>query len=667
MINSVVVLGGGSAGWLSACLIAARHVSVDSNFKVTLIESPEIPTIGVGEGTWPTMVNTLKQLGISEYEFIQQCDASFKQGSKFVGWKGAPFEDSYYHPFSPPQSFDTASLVQIWQEELGALKFADAVSLQSLLCDQRRAPKTFELGDFKTIENYGYHLDATKFAAMLTRRGVEHLGVTHIKDHVDNVEKSANGDIKTLITRENGEIHGDLFIDCSGQSARLISEELKVPFISQKNILFNDRAIATQIAYQSCNDPIESVTVSTAQSAGWIWDIGLSSRRGIGYVYSSKHTSDNDALTCLKDYLKSSSTNVDDITFKHLEFSPGHREVFWKNNCVAIGMSAGFIEPLEASALVLVELAAKTVALQMPAHREAMESVARQFNDNMHFRWRRIIDFLKLHYVLSDRKDSQFWTDHRQPETIPTTLQEHLKLWRHQEPSNNGFFSPYDLFPAASYQYVLYGMGFQTNRNDLNNVPEYRQNQKNAIDLVTKRRENLPNKLPTNRELLQQILANPTTEQPADEKVIVLNAGTKNVDSIQYILPSFIIEISKKRPIFFIKKSEQFVPVCLNYLLTESSESKKLNNKLTHEINAGFKLNGNIDWSLIFEPVKLDITFENGIELNINELFVVVQSQWKELSSTFKLPQGIIDLINASTQSLQYVPHLIDYENRSRY
>ena len=660
MIKSIVVLGGGTAGWLTASLIAARHVNQHSPFKVTLVESPNIPAIGVGEGTWPTMVNTLKQLGISELTFMQCCDASFKQASKFVNWVDGKENDHYYHPFTPPQSFEEINLAAAWQKRHAdgkSEKFADAVSLQAMLCQQKKAPKQLKLGDYKTIENYGYHLDAGKFAKLLTEHGTNQLGVTHILDEVISVESHENGDIAALVTEHQGNIEGDLFIDCSGQAARLIGQHYGVPFISKKDVLFIDKAIATQVPYKTTQDPVESATISTAQSAGWIWDIGLPTRRGVGHVFSSKYITAEQAKAQLKVYLRDSVDDVEKLQFRTLEINPGYREVFWRNNCVAVGMASGFLEPLEASALVMVELAAKTLALHMPASRAVMDIVAKQYNDNMHFRWQRIIDFLKLHYVLSKREDD-FWRDNRDLATTPESLQALMELWRYQAPDNNGFLSPYDLFPAASYQYILYGMGFKTKENYLGNPLTFAEQSQLAFSKVKERQRKMPTLLPTNREILYEISQ-------------LNRGGTLEIDQStfgcwHYLSPMQLNEICQHYPIFFKKESQGFAPIYLTSLSDKTQKSSLMPGEiqqiplLTNELATRLYQQG------FLEPVKLAITLNDDTEINVSGLHVIEQNNWQQLKSLNSLPAQFSQQLEAIISSLRHVPRLIEQENTVR-
>jgi tryptophan halogenase len=456
-----VVVGGGTAGWLTAGVIAAKHRNrMPAGFSVTLIESPNVPIIGVGEGTWPTLRTTLARIGVSETELIRQCDASFKQGARFARWTTGADDDAYYHPLMYPQSFSQLNLAPYWLAENSGRSFCDAVCPQGRICDDGLAPKTIVSAEYEAIANYAYHLDAGKFAAFLQRHCCEKLGVKHVLAEVRRANLSEQGDVRSLDTEQAGEIEGDLFVDCTGFKALLIGETFGVPFRECGDVLFCDTALAVQVSYESDSSPIASQTISTAQSAGWIWDIGLPTRRGTGYVYSSRHISDDAAERELRHYLGPAGA---DRPLRKITIRSGHRELFWVRNCVAVGLSAGFLEPLEASAIVLIEMSAKLIAEQMPACREVMDIIASRFNATTQYRWGRIIDFLKLHYVLTKREDSAFWRDNRLPETVPERLRDLLLLWRHQSPwFHDEFDRIEEVFPAASYQYVLYGMGFRT-------------------------------------------------------------------------------------------------------------------------------------------------------------------------------------------------------------
>ena len=453
-VRRVVVVGGGTAGWLAACLIAARaDRAARSPVTVTLIESPDVPTIGVGEGTWPTIRATLARIGIGEADFLLACDGSFKQGSRFDGWRTGASGDSYLHPFTAPVG-DTP--VEAWRDD-SPLPFADAISPQARICAGAMAPRQRAMPDYAGALNYAYHLDAAKLAAVLTRHATTRLDVRHIRDHVVSVRRAGDGDVAAVETRTSGAIEGDLFLDCTGQAALLIGEALGVPFVDRSNVLFNDRALAAQVPVAP-GSPIASQTNATAHAAGWLWDIGLPTRRGIGCVYASSFMGEDEAATVLRAYVAREMPDAGEPSFRQLSFRSGHRERFWVRNCLAIGQAAGFLEPLEASAIVMIELSLNALLDDFPATRTAMPIHAARFDALFRYRWDRIVEFLKLHYILSER-DAPYWRAHRDPATIPSRLADLLALWRHRAPSRADFPMIDEVFPAASHQYILYGMG----------------------------------------------------------------------------------------------------------------------------------------------------------------------------------------------------------------
>lgn len=487
--------------------MASEHVGLEGqDVSVTLIESPDVKTIGVGEGTWPTMRLTLQKIGIPENEFLSRCTASFKQGTKFVGWVNGDNEDHYYHPFTVPAGYGEINLVPYWQQQRDKVTFVNAVSVQGYLCDRNLAPKQTTTPEYAFVSNYAYHLDAGKLAELLQEHCTQNLGVKHLLDHVTSINGDPDADIVSLSTVNSGDIEGDLFIDCTGLSSILLGGHYKIPFVGKRDILFNDSALAVQVPYADSNSPIASQTISTARSAGWIWDIGLTSRRGIGYTYSSAHINDDDALEELRRYVETTTGgSVKDIDARKIVFQPGHREKFWHRNCVAIGMSAGFLEPLEASALVLIELAGKMISEELPVNRRDMDIVAKRYNEKFLYRWDRIIDFLKLHYVLSQRSDSRYWSDNRDPDSIPECLRENMELWEHQAPWHNDFSQVDEVFSAASYQYVLYGMGFESR---VRKTKRQVENADKAMQLFIDNHEKankIIGKLPANRDILTSI------------------------------------------------------------------------------------------------------------------------------------------------------------------
>jgi hypothetical protein len=505
-----VVVGGGTAGWLAACRLAAEaNSSAERTIEVTLIESPDIPTIGVGEGTWPTIRRTLERIGISEAEFLVGCDASFKQGSRFDGWTTGVAGDSYYHPFVPPLGNDGWDSVAAWDS--AELPFAEALCAQPKICALNLAPRQRTMPDYAGALNYAYHLDAGKLAALLSRHATQRLGVRHVRDHVTEVAMADNGDIAAVRTRAHGDVQGDMFLDCTGHAALLIGGQYAVPFVDRSAQLFNDRALAVQVPVDP-ESAIASQTIGTAHKAGWIWDIGLPTRRGVGCVYSSAHLSDEAASDELETFIRRTAPGVAiaGLSPRKLAFRSGHRERFWSHNCVALGLSAGFLEPLEASAIVTIELSLDALIDNFPASRDVMEIHADRFNRLFSYRWDRIIDFLKLHYVLS-RREEPYWHDNRESDSIPGRLADLLRIWKDQPPSTFDFPEVDEVFPAASYQYVIYGMGFAA--PGMRPLGPASSDQSAAVRQLHERARALSSALSSNRDYLNALRSSALAER----------------------------------------------------------------------------------------------------------------------------------------------------------
>lgn len=454
--QSVLVVGGGTAGWLTAAVVAAHHKRTDEQsggVQVTLVESSDIPTIGVGEGTWPTLKNTVQQIGIRESDLFARCYAGFKQGGKFVNWVHGN-GDFYYHPFTVPLGYGRLDLAPYVSD---VVRFAEESNFQQQVCEAGLAPRTLADGEFRGQCNYAYHLDAGAFGELLKEHCKQELGVRHVVDTVEHATLDDHGGIAGVELRENGTVTADLYVDCTGFASLLLGKTLGVPFVEKDSELFNDSALAMQVPYESPDSPVACHTIATAQNAGWIWDIGLTHRRGVGHVYSSDFISDDEAEENLRRYL---GPAADDLSPRKIRFHSGHRRKFWHRNCVAVGLSGGFVEPLEATAIMLVEIAARYIAENLPPTADVMAIVAKRFNEQMDYRWQRIIDFLKLHYTLTQRPEP-YWQAHKSQSTVPPSLQEDLAVWGYRGPLRSDFDSAIELFPAASYQYVMYGMGFR--------------------------------------------------------------------------------------------------------------------------------------------------------------------------------------------------------------
>lgn len=459
-LRRVLIVGGGSAGWITAAYMdAVLNGPNNKVVDISLIESPDVGRIGVGEATVPSLRDTMRTIGVDEASFMKSADASFKQAIKFVNWLHKDGH-AYYHPFDrrPAGRVDRAGLR--WLSSDRSIPFADTVSVQPTLCDAGLAPKMLDNPDYEGPLSYAYHVDAEKLADSLCNLAVAR-GVRHIKGFVTDVERRQDGFINAVNTREGERLEADLFIDCTGFASILIDKTLGVEHIDYSQWLLCDSAVAMRVLYGTYYPGSRRpYTTATALSSGWVWDIGLASRRGTGYVYSSQYIDKEAAEAELRAHEGPHCLN---LPARHLKFRVGRRALPWSHNCVAIGLSSGFIEPLESTGLFLVELAAATLCEYFP-FTDNMSGLARAYNRVQQERYEEILDFIVLHYCLSRRTDSEFWREVQKPERIPERLREGLALWQYKSPSFSDFHDTIQLFSHHTYEYVLYGMDFQRER-----------------------------------------------------------------------------------------------------------------------------------------------------------------------------------------------------------
>ena len=505
--RKIVIVGGGTAGWLTACYLARvlGGDSAQSPIDVTVLESADIGIIGVGEGTFPTIRTTLNALGIDEATFLRETTATYKQGIRFVDWLETPADgqhSEYLHPFDAPYS-DGPDLLPYWllQDPASRPPFADAVTFQPAVAGADRAPKRPYEGNFAGPLNFAYHFDAVKFAHLLESRSRE-LGVKHLVGTLGGVVLAADGSIDHIVSPEHGELKADLYVDCTGFRAELIGKAMGVPLKSVAPCLFTDRAVTCHVPYPAPKSPIPSYTVATAHEAGWTWDIGLSARRGVGYVYSSAHSSDARAVEVLRGYTGDAKG---ELPTRVIAFEPGYRDTQWVKNCVAIGLSAGFFEPLEATGIMMIEVAAGMLAEFFPFAGPADASASR-FNTLMRLRCEKIVNFLKLHYCLT-RRTEPFWRDNTAAASIPDELRDLLQVWAHRPPSRFDFVTDVETFAYFSYQYILYGMDFTTDLSAARGVYSHTAAVEKIFERIRGFGEHAARDLPSHRELVEQIYA----------------------------------------------------------------------------------------------------------------------------------------------------------------
>lgn len=497
-IRKIAIIGGGTSGWLAANHLG-RVLQGRSELSITLIESPDIPIIGVGEGTVPSIRKSLQSFGISESEFIRSCDVTFKQSIKFVNWldKARHGKDNFYHHLFDIINLQGIDTVSAWLAEKQG-DFADYVSPQHLVCEAAKAPKLITTPEYAGVLGYAYHLNAAKFAKLLAKNAIEKFNVEHIFATVQDVCLGDDGAISSLQT-EQGTLSFDFYIDCSGFESILLAKALKVPFISKAHQLFIDTALVAQIPTQP-TDIIPPYTQATAHQAGWIWDIALTQRRGTGFVYSSAHMAQSEAERKFDHYL---GGKLADVPHRKIPMTVGHRQQFWVKNCVALGLAQGFLEPIEATSILLTDFSARFLAERFPVHTDDVDYLAKRFNDTVGYAWERVVEFAKLHYCLSNRTDSSFWLDNQASETIPEGLKQRLELWKSYSPIAEDFPSKFEVFNLDNYLYVLYGMKYQTNLHGGSSATQATLNM--YMNKMSKVKQQMLDGLPEHRELLDKI------------------------------------------------------------------------------------------------------------------------------------------------------------------
>lgn len=457
-IKRIAIVGGGNAGWLSANHLGLE-LSRDPEIEITLIESKDIPVIGVGEGTVPFIRTSLQSFGINEIDMLIGCDATFKTGIKFSNWMDAKkYEENnfYYHVFDAPNpgGYD---VTPYW---LGNKKIAEFSRLSPIywISEQNRCPKRSDSPPYNGVVNYAYHFDAAKFSTLLANNAKNRFGVRHIYETIKQVVLQDDGSIKGFEYVSGGYEEFDFYVDCSGFSSLLLGKVLNVPFIDKGNQILTDTALALQVPTGS-NEEIFPYTKATAHGVGWIWDIPLTTRRGTGFVYSSQHMTDEDALKTFSIY---HGRDLENANVRKIPMKAGFREKFWEKNCAALGLAQGFVEPLEATSIFVTDFCASMLAKKFPANKEEISMYAKSANDIAQLVWSRILDFIQVHYVISDRRDTQFWRDVTEGTIMSELLKERLALWRYSIPQRTDFASTFDFFYAENYLWVLYGMNYPT-------------------------------------------------------------------------------------------------------------------------------------------------------------------------------------------------------------
>lgn len=449
----ICILGGGTAGWMAANLFA--HHWSEKDVEICLVESPDVGIVGVGEGSTPTLKRFFAMLNIAESEWMPLCNASYKVNIRFAGWSPQSGIESYSHPFiSQIDTFtQRAFTVNCRTRRLGLNTHTRPQDflLNGVLAKQNLAPIT--PANFPFRMEYGYHFDSYLLGEFLTKHALKS-GVKHIQAKIVNVSQHANGDIASLMSDKNDCISADWFVDCSGFSSVLMQQKLGVKFHSYKQSLFNDAAVVmpTPIGNEI---PVE--TLSTALSNGWCWKIPLTNRFGNGYVYSSDFITAEQAELEFRQHL---GTLDSPNACRHLKMKVGSLDRHWQNNCIGLGLSQGFIEPLEATALHLVQICIEMFIDQFEAGGFSRQQQG-EYNKLVAQRFAGVRDYIVAHYKLNTRSDSDYWRANRDNQHLSDSLLQLLDVWYRRDDLEQELIRQ-DIachFNATSWHCLLAGYG----------------------------------------------------------------------------------------------------------------------------------------------------------------------------------------------------------------
>src|SRR6266481_7949974 len=452
-VRRIVIVGGGTAGWMTA-LILARSL-IENGVQITLLESPAVGIIGVGEGSTPWLRGFFDSLGIEEAEWMPACHATYKCGIAFDGWSTKPGFERYFHPFA--SMLDNLTMKQFVQNVEARINGADlhahpdSFFIAARLAGHRRAPKARENFPFDIW--HGYHFDAVLLGQFLYKKALER-GVRYKSCHVTHATLDADGAIASVATREGETIAADLFVDCTGFAGLLIDKALHTPYVSFANNLFNDAAVALP---SPIGASIPSETVSTALRHGWAWKIPLTSRYGNGYVYSSQFCSADEAETELRQHL---GLFESDAPARHLKMKIGRVTKHWNKNCLAVGLAQGFIEPLEATALLFIQRTV-TAFVEFLEAGDLSEAAHERFNQRVNDHFEGTRDYIVTHYKTNTRRDTEYWRANAANTNLSDSLRQLYGLWM----SGKGIAADVGRqaigkgYPVFSWYCIMSGMG----------------------------------------------------------------------------------------------------------------------------------------------------------------------------------------------------------------
>jgi tryptophan halogenase len=494
--ENIVIVGGGSSGWMTAGILAKFF----PNKNITVLEDPATPTIGVGEATYDAFIHFCKVLEIDEYDFFRATDASIKLGLKFVGFNGGT-DDEFTYMFGSPDLSGTQWGLEDWQirkqlhPNIPLTDYSETYFFQAHLLKHNTYNENLDgsLGPFNSDLDRALHFDSAKFGEWLKNQYCLPRGVNHIPTVVQSCSFDDRGYVAGLHT-DHGYIQGDLYVDCTGFQSLLLGKFLKEPFNSLEGELPNNRAWATQLPYVDKEQELTPYSTCTALGNGWCWNVPLWSRLGAGYVYSDKHASPEDALAEFKNYLcqnlviPRSSEIVESLHFRDIQMRTGIHERVWVNNVVAIGLSAGFIEPLESTGLFTVHEFLYQLVKSLENGAVSRLDID-MFNDYTQSMFKHLCEFIKVHYCFSKRCDTPYWVDNLNRDwdiqSAKTNLHRAVRSWT--------VSTPLDFSEAINW--IVGGFGYtplnsvSMKLGEIRNRQDYKQSLSHTFHMLDVRKQ----------------------------------------------------------------------------------------------------------------------------------------------------------------------------------
>ena len=453
--KTLCIVGGGAAGWMTAIYLNKYFNSQHKNFHISVIESPDIGVIGVGEATVHSIRYFFAAMGLDENELLKRAHGTLKTGIMFRNWM-QPVDGKmheYFHPFEQQQLGQDIDISSNWllSARFEQERYDEGVSLSAHLIKTLQSPKTARSAPYQGVVPYGYHLDAVLMARYLREHAVN-AGVVHIEDTICKVDAHQN--VIMAVLSKTQRYSADIFIDATGFNGLLINALQSDNWQSFADALPCNKAVALQREHDANYTP-KPYTVATALTNGWAWQIDLSSRQGTGYVYDGNRLTPEQAEQELREFLGPDSKV---LKSKHLTMQVGCRKQFWIGNCVAIGLAGGFIEPLESTGLHLINLGARLLGTHLTAD-ETVQGVRDAYNRAMYGFYDDLKQFIVLHYCLTNRDDTAFWRDAKTTAQHCQGLLDKLELWQHKICEYHDLAGGYaTTFTDENYRFILYGM-----------------------------------------------------------------------------------------------------------------------------------------------------------------------------------------------------------------